>query len=544
MTTANNQIRLGNANVSSLYFGTANNLAVTTDSIPNMYYDYATGQIMRSTVLANNSANNWNLTGNAGTSAGLNFIGTTDLQPLMFKVNSVESGFIDYDPNKANTFLGFQTGLNNTGLYNTALGYVALSSNTTGNSNTAIGNIALRDNTTGNDNTAIGDETLTFNTLGRSNTAIGKRALFSNTVGNYNTASGFETLYNNTTGSYNTASGIKSLYTNTSGDNNSAYGFASLNFNTTGNYNTAIGQQTLYQNTTGSQNTALGLSALYTNTTGSNNTAIGISALLNTAASGNTALGDNAGNNSINNGNNNTFIGYNATANASGFTNTTALGYGAMTTASNQVRIGNANVNALYFGTANNLATTTDASNMYYDNATGQIMRSIASGNGSTHAIGDSYGGGIVFYVYDNGQHGLIAANTDQSTGVQWSNGNGAALHYTGSTGDGLLAGKMNTALIVATQMGDNFSGNFAAKVCADYAVALTFEGDWYLPSKYELSLLYSGKSVLSGFSNDNYWSATESDNANAWLQHFGTGTQSNSGKNNASPRVRAIRSF
>jgi len=28
-----------------------------------------------------------------------------------------------------------------------------------------------------------------------------------------------------------------------------------------------------------------------------------------------------------------------------------------------------------------------------------------------------------VFYVYDNGQHGLIAATADQSTGIRWFGG-------------------------------------------------------------------------------------------------------------------------
>ncbi|MCX6246865.1 MAG: hypothetical protein NTW10_03940 [Bacteroidetes bacterium] len=38
----------------------------------------------------------------------------------------------------------------------------------------------------------------------------------------------------------------------------------------------------------------------------------------------------------------------------------------------------------------------------------------------NTHYISESYGGGIVFYIFDNGQHGLIAATADQSAGIRW----------------------------------------------------------------------------------------------------------------------------
>jgi len=58
-------------------------------------------------------------------------------------------------------------------------------------------------------------------------------------------------------------------------------------------------------------------------------------------------------------------------------------------------------------------------------------------------------------------QHGLIAATADQSAGIQWYNG---TYRYTGTTGDGLGAGAMNTAMIVATQMADNQTGNFCRK--------------------------------------------------------------------------------
>jgi hypothetical protein len=159
-----------------------------------------------------------------------------------------------------------------------------------------------------------------------------------------------------------------------------------------------------------------------------------------------------------------------------------------------------------------------------------------------THYIGESYGGGKVFYVYDNGQHGLIAATADQSSGINWYNG---TYRITGTSGDGLNAGAMNTAIIVATQMADNQSGSFAAQVCADYSVTIdgiTY-GDWYLPSKYELNLLYLQKTAVGGFTSYGYWSSTEYSNNAAWGQYFATGLQLTYYKDNP-PFVRAVRAF
>jgi hypothetical protein len=158
------------------------------------------------------------------------------------------------------------------------------------------------------------------------------------------------------------------------------------------------------------------------------------------------------------------------------------------------------------------------------------------------HTVGEFYGGGIVFYVYDNGQHGLIAAATDQNPGIEWYNG---TKRYTNTTGDGILAGEMNTILITALQTNDNPTGNFAAKVCADYSViseAITY-GDWYLPSKFELGLLFSQKNLVGGFKDNYYWSSTEFSSVSAWSQNFSTGIQYNLSKS-LPYSVRAIRSF
>lgn len=168
-----------------------------------------------------------------------------------------------------------------------------------------------------------------------------------------------------------------------------------------------------------------------------------------------------------------------------------------------------------------------------------------ATGGYPVHTIGESYGGGIVFYVYDNGQHGLIAATSDQSTGIMWYNG---TYKNTGSKGDGLGAGSMNTAIIVATQIGDNQTGDFAAKVCADYSVMVdnVYYGDWYLPSQMEIHFLYLQKDVVGGFTSNFYWTSTEQiapGNYYAWGKDFNAG-----GLNGANKfftyYVRAIRAF
>ena len=162
--------------------------------------------------------------------------------------------------------------------------------------------------------------------------------------------------------------------------------------------------------------------------------------------------------------------------------------------------------------------------------------------DGSTHVIGDSYGGGIVFYVYDGGQHGLIAATSDQSPGgIRWYGGSNT---NTRARADGIGAGLKNTAIIIANQ-GPVDGNAFAATVCNEYSVTVdgVTYGDWYLPSIYELNLLYTQKSIVGGFSGVVYWSSTENTDNTAWFWHFGTGGHLFTGKGNTY-NVRAVRAF
>lgn len=255
----------------------------------------------------------WFLTGNANTVAGTHFIGTTDAQPLMFKINNTKSGYLDFDSEVANTGFGYQTLFSITGGYNnTAIGYKSLYSNTTGYWNTANGGSALYSNTTGSNNTANGYGALYSTSDGYANTAVGVFALYAHTSGDYNTANGGYALTSNTTGDASTASGYGALFHNNTGFNNSANGYESLYYNTTGNYNTANGHTALFSNTTGSSNTANGFYALSSNTTGTNNTALGYSANVSTGS----------------------------------LTNATAIGNATTVDASNKVRIGNSSVSS------------------------------------------------------------------------------------------------------------------------------------------------------------------------------------------------------
>ncbi|STX39285.1 DUF1566 domain-containing protein [Legionella feeleii] len=176
------------------------------------------------------------------------------------------------------------------------------------------------------------------------------------------------------------------------------------------------------------------------------------------------------------------------------------------------------------------------------------------------HHVGELYRGGIVFQVDESGQHGLIAAKIDaKSAGIQWRNGT-SGNKTTNARADGIGAGETNTRLIVAAQTIDNQAGQFAAliassfKVSSDGLIPCTIPatlseacyGNWYLPSAFELQLMYSNlyQAGLSAFEQDTYWSSTESSVANAWLLDFANGELATSQKSRTRGRVRPISRF
>ena len=292
------------------------------------------------------AANKWLLTGNSGTNPAINFLGTTDNQPLRFRINNTWAGEIN--PTSSNYFLGLRAGVGNTSGYsNVAIGTDALSLNTSRNDLVAIGDSSLYHNGTGA--VAVGE--------GSQNVAVGSFTMYSNTTGYQNTAIGHYTMYNNTTGFDNTTLGKSTMYNNTTGSYNTALGYQPLFYSTTGSYNTAVGGYALFQTNSASKNVAVGYEALrFQGTSFSNgnvayetdNTAVGYDALYSNQptstanGAGNTGIGMNSLYYNIT-GNFNTALGYNSGVGVAGnYNNTVSIGNnGYLNLFSNQAFLGN-----------------------------------------------------------------------------------------------------------------------------------------------------------------------------------------------------------
>jgi len=148
--------------------------------------------------------------------------------------------------------------------------------------------------------------------------------------------------------------------------------------------------------------------------------------------------------------------------------------------------------------------------------------------------IGDTYQGGLVFYLDGSGGGLICSANVE--TASPW----GCAGVTTGATDTAIGTGAQNTIDINAACT----TANTAADRCRDKTTG--GYNDWYLPSKDELNQLYINKSILPAFQPTGfYWSSSEISSTNAWWQKANSagGAQSSATKGNTQ-NVRAIRAF
>ena len=171
----------------------------------------------------------------------------------------------------------------------------------------------------------------------------------------------------------------------------------------------------------------------------------------------------------------------------------------------------------------------------YATNSTGTAYGNDLDFTTSTTAfsIGQSYGGGIIFYIDGTSQHGLISATSDQSTGTHW----GCLGTFISGTSTAIGTGQTNTTAIVN---GCNEVG-IAARICDN--LVLNGYGDWFLPSLDELQQMYIQKNIIGNFSYGSYWSSSDYSIANAWKLGFDYGVPDNNTKLN-NLGVRAIRAF
>jgi hypothetical protein len=142
--------------------------------------------------------------------------------------------------------------------------------------------------------------------------------------------------------------------------------------------------------------------------------------------------------------------------------------------------------------------------------------------------------GGKVFYITDDGLHGMEAALIDQATSVWGCDG----YSITGAKVTAVGTGAANTAAIVA---------GCAARTTATIADVYALNGftDWYLPSKEELKLLYGQRAVMGAFAINAYWSSTETNPTSAFYQNFGAAFPPPATNNKSiSFPVRAVRTF
>ena len=169
--------------------------------------------------------------------------------------------------------------------------------------------------------------------------------------------------------------------------------------------------------------------------------------------------------------------------------------------------------------------------------------------------VGDFYGGGVIYYLFVDGQigyvagetHGLIAAVEDQSSGIQWYNGSFVSA---GAADQTIGAGSANTDAIILAQ------GATETSYAAGLARAYTGGGytDWFLPSRNEAYQMFINKALINNTAAANsgsdltedayYWSSTEANGVNnAYWFEISNGSSGVTSKG-TTYNVRAVRAF
>jgi hypothetical protein len=187
--------------------------------------------------------------------------------------------------------------------------------------------------------------------------------------------------------------------------------------------------------------------------------------------------------------------------------------------------------------------------NCFSDTTNNNISdNSLKQSFGSSHFIGEEFGGGVIFYLWKDDQeieHGLIVDKSDLDTACVWSNKKSQLI---GASAQNSKDGLKNSEAIVA-QTGHKKS---AASLCLDSKNG-GFD-DWYLPAIDELTLLWENRKIVNKTLSEikeasilkkstYYWSSTEDESKYALLLFFTIGDNGPEKKDDLNS-VRAIRAF
>ena len=161
--------------------------------------------------------------------------------------------------------------------------------------------------------------------------------------------------------------------------------------------------------------------------------------------------------------------------------------------------------------------------------------------------IGEFHEGGIVFYLFNGGESGLIMSLEDLSENIVWS----PDLTDLDNV-ESVYSGQLNTDSLILNY---GNTSNYAALECDNYF----YDGfaDWYLPSRGELKILMSNmlslNYALENDSNPNtqiidenseYWSSTQRNTTLAYTMSWNWSTNILRKKDSQSYKIRAIRKF
>lgn len=166
-------------------------------------------------------------------------------------------------------------------------------------------------------------------------------------------------------------------------------------------------------------------------------------------------------------------------------------------------------------------------------------------------SVGDEHQGGIIFYLDETGESGLIALQQDIGEPEWGCTGNEEPL----ALNEGIGFGEQNTLAIV-TYCDDE---HFAAKLC--FELDMNGYDDWFLPSIDELELVYEHRDLIGNFSSDEIavyssstegWPNTQQDGTPFYLRTFVfdfsdtpiTGERKIFSSKVSSHKVRPVRSF